>query len=102
PCEQAAKVVAGGGEHGGRLPALQEKNTSTIDLKVSAQALAIRLEELGRAKPGFNARVIRKPTKKKAPGGGYVRTRLSEIGGRFTALAITRMRERDSALKCKK
>lgn len=60
-------------------------NDAARDLKVSAQALAIRLEELGRAKPGFNARFIRKPTKKKATGGGYVRIRLSEIGGRFTA-----------------
>ena len=58
-------------------------------MKVSAQALAIRLEELGKAGPGFNSRFVRKQTKKKATGGGYVRTRLSEIGGRYTASVMS-------------
>ena len=63
-------------------------NAAARTLKVSAQALAIRLEELGRARPGFNIRFVRKQTKKKARGGGYIRMRLSEIGGRFTASVI--------------
>jgi len=63
-------------------------NAAARALKVSAQALAIRLEELGRARPGFSIRFVRKQTRKKARGGGYVRTRLSEIGGRFTASVI--------------
>jgi Zn-dependent peptidase ImmA (M78 family) len=57
-----------------------------LSLKVSAQALAIRLEELGKAEEGFNQRFIFKAGPKKQPkGGGYVRTQLSEIGGRYTA-----------------
>lgn len=55
-------------------------------LKVSARALAIRLEELGKAPEGFNRRfagagVVRE---REDSGGSYVRTRLSEIGGRYT------------------
>jgi len=64
-------------------------NGAARALKVSAQALAIRLEELGKAGPGFNSRFVRKQTKKKATGGGYVRTRLSEIGGRYTASVMS-------------
>ena len=58
-------------------------------LKVSAQALAIRLEELGIAPAGMSRRfvVIVKPTK---PGKvSYVTKHLSEIGGRYTASVIS-------------
>jgi Zn-dependent peptidase ImmA (M78 family)/DNA-binding XRE family transcriptional regulator len=57
-------------------------------LKVSAQALAIRLEELNKAPAGMNKRFIvtMKPTK---PGQvSYVTRHLSEIGGRYTASVI--------------
>jgi Zn-dependent peptidase ImmA (M78 family) len=60
------------------------------DLKVSAQALALRLEELERARSGFNRRFVFRPGKKREQtGGGYVRTQLSEIGGRYTASVIS-------------
>jgi Zn-dependent peptidase ImmA (M78 family)/DNA-binding XRE family transcriptional regulator len=58
-------------------------------LKVSAQALAIRLEELGVAHSGFNRRFIAHAGSRKPEGGGYVRTRLSEIGGRYTTSVIS-------------
>jgi Zn-dependent peptidase ImmA (M78 family) len=55
-------------------------------LNVSAQALAIRLEELGIAQPGLNRRfVAQSKAAEKPDGGNYVNTRLSEIGGHFTA-----------------
>jgi Zn-dependent peptidase ImmA (M78 family)/DNA-binding XRE family transcriptional regulator len=64
-------------------------------LKVSAQALALRLEELGRAPEGFNRRFLFRPNKKRdQTGGGYVRTRLSEIGGRYTGSVLSAL-ERD-------
>jgi Zn-dependent peptidase ImmA (M78 family)/DNA-binding XRE family transcriptional regulator len=64
-------------------------------LKVSAQALALRLEELGRAPEGFNRRFVFRPNKTPdQTGGGYVRTRLSEIGGRYTGSILSAL-ERD-------
>ena len=59
-------------------------------LKVSAQALAIRLEELGRAPEGLSRRFVikRKPKKPTGGKGNYVATRLSEIGGRYTAAVM--------------
>lgn len=62
-------------------------------LKVSAQALALRLEELEKAPKGFYRRFIvkAKPVKpresKKGP--SYVTVRLSEIGGHFTRSVIS-------------
>jgi Zn-dependent peptidase ImmA (M78 family)/DNA-binding XRE family transcriptional regulator len=59
------------------------------ELKVSAQALAIRLEEIGIAPTGMSRRfvVIIKPKK---PGKvSYVRKHLSEIGGRYTSSVIS-------------
>jgi len=54
-------------------------------LKVSAQALAIRLEELGRAEVGLHRRfAIARHPRQPTSGGDYVRTRLSELGGHFT------------------
>jgi Zn-dependent peptidase ImmA (M78 family)/DNA-binding XRE family transcriptional regulator len=59
-------------------------------LKVSAQAFALRLEELGRAKQGFNRRFVSIPAKRRdQTGGGYVRTRLSEIGGRYVSSVMS-------------
>jgi Zn-dependent peptidase ImmA (M78 family)/transcriptional regulator with XRE-family HTH domain len=55
-------------------------------LKVSAQAFAIRLEELGRAYVGFNRRFIpRIHPSQPQDGGNKIRTLLSEIGGHYTA-----------------
>jgi Zn-dependent peptidase ImmA (M78 family) len=61
------------------------------ELKVSAQALSIRLEELGKAETGFNRLFVvksKKEQKKKTSGGSYVKTRLSDIGGRFTGSVL--------------
>jgi Zn-dependent peptidase ImmA (M78 family) len=64
-------------------------------LKVSPQALAIRLEELGKAPPGFNRRFIpRMLPPRPLQGGNRVRTRLSEIGGHYTASILSAL-ERD-------
>lgn len=59
-------------------------------LKVSAQALAIRLEELSKAPVGLNRRFATRgmPTRT-SPGGNYVKTRLSEIGGHYTASVMS-------------
>jgi Zn-dependent peptidase ImmA (M78 family) len=61
-------------------------------LKVSAQALAIRLEELGKAKPGLNRRFVVKMAARDKPARvSYVTRHLSEIGGRFTASVVNAM-----------
>lgn len=79
---------------------VQDWNDETIKevarrLKVSAQALALRLEELGQAPEGFNRRFVFRAGKRREPkGGGYVRTRLSEIGGRYTGSVLSAL-ERD-------
>jgi Zn-dependent peptidase ImmA (M78 family) len=56
-------------------------------LKVSQQAMALRLEELGLAPPGFFGRFVagqpRLPPKKKSDGGNYVNTQLYEMGNRY-------------------
>lgn len=59
-------------------------------LMVSAQALAIRLEELGRAERGLSRRFVAyiAPKKQLDGGGNYVNTRLSELGARYTASVI--------------
>ena len=58
-------------------------------LKVSAQALAIRLEELGRAHEGLNRRFIVRPNAPANPARvQYVVRRLSEMGGRYTSSVI--------------
>lgn len=60
------------------------------ELKVSRQALAIRLEELGLAPEGFNRAFVARPkAREKAKDGNYINTRLSEIGGRFTASVMS-------------
>lgn len=60
------------------------------ELNVSGQALALRLEELGRATAGFNRNFLFRPVRKRDPtGGGYVRTQLSEIGGRYTGSVMS-------------
>jgi Zn-dependent peptidase ImmA (M78 family) len=57
-------------------------------LKVSAQALAIRLEELNKAPAGMSRRFVVK-MKPKQPGQvSYVTKHLSEIGGRYTASVV--------------
>jgi Zn-dependent peptidase ImmA (M78 family)/transcriptional regulator with XRE-family HTH domain len=58
------------------------------DLNVSAQALAIRLEELGKAPEGMNSRFTFKGISKKSGRVNYVTRRLSELGGRYTASVI--------------
>lgn len=57
-------------------------------LKVSAQALAIRLEELGRAPEGMSRRFVFKVKPKKPGKPSYVKTQLSELGGRYTASVV--------------
>ena len=58
-------------------------------LKVSAQALAIRLEDLGKAHEGLNRRfAYRVPPPRKPAKVRYTIRRLSEIGGRYTASII--------------
>jgi Zn-dependent peptidase ImmA (M78 family)/DNA-binding XRE family transcriptional regulator len=58
------------------------------ELNVSAQALAIRLEELGKARKGLNQRFNFPAVPKKAEKVSYVTKRLSELGGRYTASVI--------------
>lgn len=60
-------------------------------LKVSAQAFAIRLEELNLAPDNFSEKFkFSGPRKRtKATGGNYVNTRLSELGGRFVGSIIS-------------
>jgi len=59
-------------------------------LKVSAQALAIRLEELAKAPKDFNQHFVGHGVQKKPTevGGNYVNTRLSEIGARYTEAVV--------------
>lgn len=61
-------------------------------LNVSQQALALRLEEMGLAPPGFYSRFIwkRKDKKEISRGGrgNYVVTRLNEIGGQYMSAII--------------
>jgi Zn-dependent peptidase ImmA (M78 family)/DNA-binding XRE family transcriptional regulator len=65
---------------------------AALRLKVSAQALAIRLEELKKAPRGFSRRFATKPrlksSDKSSGGGDAIGTRLSELGGRFTQSVI--------------
>ena len=65
---------------------------AAVRLKVSAQAVAIRLEELKKAPRGFSRRFATKPIPKSADkssgGGDPIATRLSELGGRFTQSVI--------------
>lgn len=63
-------------------------HSAARSLKVSAQALAIRLEDLGRANEGLNRRFAHKASAKKSGKVSYVTKRLSEIGGRYTASVI--------------
>jgi len=65
-------------------------------LKVSQRALALRLEELGLARKGFNQRFnwapMKKPRRSDSGGGGdYIKTRLSELGSRYTGAIIDAM-----------
>lgn len=57
-------------------------------LKVSAQALAIRLEELNKATAGMSRRFLVKMKPKKPGQVSYVTKHLSEIGGRYTASVV--------------
>jgi Zn-dependent peptidase ImmA (M78 family)/DNA-binding XRE family transcriptional regulator len=56
-------------------------------LKVSRRALAIRLEELNLAPDGYSDRFAwgGAAPQRLTPGGSYIATRLSELGGSFTA-----------------
>ncbi len=59
-------------------------------LKVSQQALALRMEEVGVAPAGFFSRLVagqQKIDKPKVPGGNYVNTNAFEMGNRY-ALAV--------------
>lgn len=58
------------------------------DLNVSAQALAIRLEELGKANEGLSRRFGFRAIPKKSGKVSYVVKRLSELGGRYTGSVI--------------
>ena len=58
------------------------------NLNVSAQALAIRLEDMGKAHEGLNRRFAHKAVPKKPGKVSYVTKRLSEVGGRFTGSVI--------------
>jgi Zn-dependent peptidase ImmA (M78 family) len=59
-------------------------------LKVSQQALALRLQDVGVAPPGYYGRIVagqQKLAKTKAKGGNYVNTNAFEMGNRY-ALAV--------------
>lgn len=59
-------------------------------LKVSQQALALRLEDLGIAPSGFFSRIVagqQRLARPKIPGGNYVNTQAFEMGNRY-ALAV--------------
>lgn len=60
-------------------------------LKVSQSALALRLESLGLAPPGFFARFTGgqpPPRRPKKPGGSYVAIRMSEIGVNYAGTVL--------------
>lgn len=59
-------------------------------LKVSQMALALRLEHLGLAPPGFHRRFVgsKRVRRGTAKGGDYVATRLSEIGANYSGLVL--------------
>ena len=65
-------------------------------LKVSAEALAIRLQDLGKAPPNFSRRFRTSVyvRKHETEGGNYVATRLNEIGVLYTESVISAL-ERD-------
>jgi Zn-dependent peptidase ImmA (M78 family)/DNA-binding XRE family transcriptional regulator len=58
-------------------------------LKVSSQALAIRLETLNKAVPGFNRKFVFKPHPAKSGRVAFVTRRLNEIGGRLTTSVVS-------------
>lgn len=60
-------------------------------LKVSQQALALRLEALGVAPEGLFRRLVaqQRRVKRKTPGGDYVNTHVNELGDRFTATVLS-------------
>jgi Zn-dependent peptidase ImmA (M78 family) len=61
-----------------------------VQLKVSQQALALRLEDVNVAPVGYYARLIagqQKNSRPKTPGGNYVNTNAFEMGNRY-ALAV--------------
>jgi hypothetical protein len=60
-------------------------------LKVSAQALAIRVEELNKAPAGMSRRFVVRMKPRAAGKVSYVTRHLSEIGGRYTASVIGAM-----------
>jgi Zn-dependent peptidase ImmA (M78 family) len=60
-------------------------------LKVSAQALAIRLEELRKAPSGANRRFATTAAPRNTGQVAYQRRRLNELGGRYTASVIEAM-----------
>ncbi|SNS24565.1 Zn-dependent peptidase ImmA, M78 family [Sphingomonas laterariae] len=60
-------------------------------IKVSQQALALRLEQLGLAPAGFFARLVgqqKVSDSRSSPGGNYVSTQVSEVGYRFTTAVL--------------
>ena len=70
----------------------KEIRAAATKLNVSAQALAIRLEELGKARTGLSRRFAQQAyAKKKAGQVSYVVKRLSEIGGKYTATIVSAM-----------
>jgi Zn-dependent peptidase ImmA (M78 family) len=65
-------------------------------LKISQQSLALRLEDIGVAPPGFYQRIVagqQKVDKTKTKGGNYVNTQAFEMGNRYV-LAVLGAAER--------
>lgn len=60
-------------------------------LKVSQQALALRLEQLGVAPVGFYARLVeqQRARQQRVPGGNYNNTQVNELGDRFTSTVLS-------------
>lgn len=60
-------------------------------LKVSQQALALRLEQVGVAPAGFYGALVQQQALRKLsnPGGNYNSTQVSEIGYRFTRIVLS-------------
>lgn len=65
-------------------------------LKVSQQALSLRLEELGVAPNGFYRRLLAQQRRvvRRVPGGDYVNTQVNELGDRFTSIVLGAESER--------
>lgn len=64
-------------------------------LKVSQQALALRLEQLGVAPQGYYERLVEmQRLRPRTPGGNYNNTQVNELGDRFTSTVLSAENQR--------